>query len=368
MVPYPFSEGNQSWPRHQWYIAAWSREVGSVPLMRKILDQEIVFFRTASGRATAVSGLCPHRQMPLATAQIVDDQLICPYHGAAFDAEGRCARLPFQEHIPGAMNLRSFAVEEKGPFIWVWDGDASTADIGLLPDVSSLGLMNENYSLFGCGLRHVRARSQIVLENLFDHSHITFTHAASLGTRTQAEGPPKSFDITDRAGYLAFRHSSPCRPVTEAMRLLFPAIGSFMRVDYRVELFGVALVNTVGTESVSCDEQGESQATAGRMNFFHGITPETATTTHYFLGGTRDFGQDNDDYTSVLAERNERVVDEDIKLLESIEPYLERTDARSEPNFTTDATAIRVRRRIERLMQEGAGAGHVTAETAPEAF
>ncbi len=366
MAPYPFSASDRPYPRQQWYIAAWSRELGPAPLMRKILGQDMILYRSAAGRAVAVSGLCPHRRMPLTTARIVDDEIICPYHGAAFDTAGHCSRLPFQSHVPRGMDLTSFAVVEQGPLIWIWGGDAAGADLTRLPDTASLGLSGEGRELFGCGLRHVRARSQIVLENLFDHSHISFTHHASLGTRSAAEGPPRSVDITDRPGYLAFRHSSPLRPSDEVIQTLFPGIGPFMRVDFRVELFGVGLVNTVGTESVSCDDQGRSLAVAGRMNFLHGITPETDTTTHYFLGGTRDFGLENQHYTRELADRNARVVDEDIRLLEAIETHLDGVDARNEPNFTTDAAAIRVRRRIEKLLEDETERASVISAKATE--
>lgn len=351
VAPYPFSAGDKSFPQRQWYIAAWSQEVVSAPLMRKLLGHEIVLYRTAAGQVTAVSGLCPHRRMPLASAQIVDDQLICPYHGAAFDAEDRCASLPFQSKIPGAMRLKSFVVEERAPFIWIWGGDPASADMTCLPDTTSLTAPGGNMVLSGFGLKHVRARSQLLLENLFDKSHISFTHPVTLGIRTTSDGPQQSPEVIDRHNYLAFHHLSPMRAPDATMRAFFPDIGPFMRVEYRAELFGVGLVNAAGTECISCDGNGACLTVAGRMNFLHGITPETDRTTHYFMAVSRDFAPENEDYTALLGERNRLVADEDIKVLEAIEPYLDTADARDEPNFVTDAAAIRVRRRIEKLLR-----------------
>lgn len=64
----------------------------------------------------------------------------------------------------------------------------------------------------------------------------------------------------------------------------------------------------------------------------------------------RNFALDNELVSNSYAERNDHVVLEDIKVLEAIEPCLAEADAAHEPNFVTDAAAIRMRRRIESLL------------------
>jgi vanillate O-demethylase monooxygenase subunit len=87
------------------------------------------------------------------------------------------------------------------------------------------------------------------------------------------------------------------------------------------------------------------------MNFVHGETPATETTTHYFAGMTRDFALDNAELSAALTERNERVIAEDVAMLEAIEPHLDAyADSAAEINFPADAAAMRVRRRMERLI------------------
>ncbi|MFT8804245.1 MAG: hypothetical protein ABF876_02435 [Acetobacter aceti] len=90
---------------------------------------------------------------------------------------------------------------------------------------------------------------------------------------------------------------------------------------------------------------------AGDLVFFHAITPETDHSTHYFSGIMRNFSLDSELVSNSHTERNDQVVNEDIRILEAIEPCLAGADATGEPNFVTDAAAARVRRRIEALME-----------------
>lgn len=69
---YPFKT-NQSYPRNQWYIGAFSHEVGRTPMERTLLDEPVVFYRTEAGRAIAVAGRCPHRRFPMVRAEVVGD-------------------------------------------------------------------------------------------------------------------------------------------------------------------------------------------------------------------------------------------------------------------------------------------------------
>ncbi|NHN92820.1 aromatic ring-hydroxylating dioxygenase subunit alpha [Acetobacter sicerae] len=356
MAFYPFTAAGQAYPRNQWYVAAWSHEIGEKPLMRTIAGEHIIVYRQRSGDVAAVSALCPHRQMPLETAEIVNDQIVCPYHGAAFGSDGVCVHLPFQKHVPAGMDLKSFHVVESTPFIWLWVGAGKAPDMSRLPFARSLQPEAGQTLLFGLKTFHVRARSQIVLENLFDQSHISFTHPLTLGQRCAANGPTRPSEIIDDENHLAFLRLSPAKDTDEALRALFPDISAKMRIKGRSELFGVGLVIAAGSEIIACDAEGEPASSMGDLVFFHAITPETDHSTHYFAGIMRDFALDDDAISNSYSERNDQVVREDIRVLEAIEPYLTEADVSDEPNFVTDAAAVRVRRRIEALMENNPAA------------
>ncbi|WP_252345367.1 aromatic ring-hydroxylating dioxygenase subunit alpha [Gluconobacter sp. P1C6_b] len=250
------------------------------------------------------------------------------------------------------MDLKSFPFVEQKPFVWIWADLETPADMSRLPDTASLFSHDTEKLLFGTGTCHVEARSQIVLENLFDQSHISFTHPASLGSRSCEDGPAKACAMLEEPTRLCFHHPLKAFPTADAMTAFFPGIGRTMGIRSRAELFGVSLVVAAGSEIVSCDEDGHAQESMGHLEFLHGITPETDTTTHYHFAILRDFATDSDDISEQYASRNREVIAEDVRVLNAIEPCLDQARVCGEPNFVTDAEAIHVRRRIEKLILE----------------
>ncbi|MDB5460472.1 MAG: Rieske (2Fe-2S) domain protein [Caulobacteraceae bacterium] len=348
MSHYPFA-GPHRFARNQWYIGAWSAEVGPEPLGRTILGEDVVFYRTSSGDVAALSGICPHRWAPLAKGRVVEDAIQCPYHGAAFDRSGRCTLVPSQPRTPPTLRLRAYPVIERGPCIWIWPGDADLADALLLPDQDSLGLGAAGWRADYGGPVLVNARAQIILENLFDQSHINFVHPQTLGG-PESRSDPHQDEVFDTRDRFCVVHRMAARATDDSVRALFPDAGDYVAAHLHVELLGVSLIDAVGSRTFSTDAAGGAPRALGCMNFVHGLTPQTPTTTHYFNAVTRNFALDIAELSTFLVEHNAKVMREDIALLEAIELSLDRVaDARKEVTFAADAVAMQVRRRIERI-------------------
>jgi vanillate O-demethylase monooxygenase subunit len=113
--------------RDQWYVGAWSDEVGRVPLGRTILGEDIVFYRTEAGKPVALANHCAHRRLPLTEGRLRGDTIECGYHGLVYDESGRCVKIPGQE-APRGIGVRSYPVIERDQFVSVWIGDHALAD------------------------------------------------------------------------------------------------------------------------------------------------------------------------------------------------------------------------------------------------
>lgn len=350
MTFYPFDDG-APYPRDQWYIAAWSTELGPTPLGRTILGEPVVMYRAADGDPVALSGVCPHRWMPLAKGQVVDDSLVCPYHGMRFDRLGRCHSAPAQERAPPSCRLNRYPLIERAPCLWIWPGAPELADPAAIPDGRLVGLGAADWRQDLAIAIPVKARAQLLLENLFNESHIPQVHALSLPAPVQQnfQSEARVEESIDRFAVIRTRRVAP---TDDSMRTAFPKVGPFFVSELYTELFGVSLVNSVGSHTFDASPEGEKGVCVGRMNFIHGITPETPNTTHYFTAITRDFSRADDAISAALCEHNARVAQEDVSTLEAIEPYLcSHADARREVNLASDVMAVRVRNRIRELIR-----------------
>ena len=68
--------------RNSWYVAGISSEIATELTPLRILDENIVLYRTKSGEPVALEDSCPHRRLPLSKGRLLNDKIECGYHGA----------------------------------------------------------------------------------------------------------------------------------------------------------------------------------------------------------------------------------------------------------------------------------------------
>src|SRR6478735_7230328 len=74
-----------------WYCVGFGHELAPGGLIsRRLAGEEIVVFRTRSGRAVAVGAWCPHMGAHFGRtgATVEGESLRCAFHGFAFDGSG----------------------------------------------------------------------------------------------------------------------------------------------------------------------------------------------------------------------------------------------------------------------------------------
>jgi vanillate O-demethylase monooxygenase subunit len=111
-----------------WYPLAWSRDVGRSLTTRRVVEVDLVVYRTAAGTVTALDDACPHKLAPLSIGTLKDDQIECGYHGLTFDCAGRCVRVPGQANVPPSIKVRAYPTVESMGLVWVWMGRPERAD------------------------------------------------------------------------------------------------------------------------------------------------------------------------------------------------------------------------------------------------
>ena len=166
--------------RNTWYVAAWADEVGTALLPRRLLDQPVVLYRTANGKAMALADRCPHRFAPLSMGRLVDDVIECAYHGLRFDRSGACTFSPHGNGmIPPKARVRSFLLIERHALLWIWMGDIEAADPDLIPEFAFLE--DSSYQNVK-GYTLADGHFELMTDNIMDLGHIEFLHPGLLGS------------------------------------------------------------------------------------------------------------------------------------------------------------------------------------------
>ena len=335
---------NPPFPLDAWYAAAYDVEVRRELLARTICGKKIVLFRRQDGAAAALADACWHRLLPLSKGRLEGDELVCGYHGIAYDPRGRCTFMPSQETINPSASVRAYPVVERHRFIWIWPGDPALADPAKIPDMH----WNHDPSWAGDGkLIPVKCDYRLVVDNLMDLTHETFVHGSSIGNRAVAEAP---FDVT---------HSGRFATVTRWMRDVDPPpfwaaqLGKPGKVDrWQIIRFeapctvvidvGVALAGT------GAPEGDRSQGVNGHV--LNTITPETDGTCLYFWAFARNYRLEEQRLTHELREGVARIFREDETILEAQQSALDEHPDHVFYNLNIDAGAMWARRLIDRMI------------------
>lgn len=349
---YPLDSG-EVYPHNEWYIAAWADEVTRTPMERKFLGIPVVLYRTESGEPAALFGLCPHRLYPLIKGELIGDAIKCGYHGITFDKSGKCTSVPSQDEIPSRFATRRFPVIEKGPLIWIWMGEESSADVAKIPDTESVGIGNTAWRFDKVNLYYLNARYQILIDNLMDLSHVPFIHAKTIPMidDSMLPLPPK---MKSEGGRYTVTRNYPLKPVDGFEAFLHPDLAGQMSHQQIVsDYFGPNLI-IAGGFYVRVEGTNHTRMN----NFMHGITPESPTSTHYFFGLTRNFRLEDDGLSEFFTDHGYPATLEDVSALEAIELNIERFgDVRGELSCRADSGALKVRRLLS---------AQIKAESAPQ--
>jgi vanillate O-demethylase monooxygenase subunit len=145
----------------------------------------MVFFRGTEG-LTALEDFCPHRGA-LSLGFVREGVLVCGYHGLAVGCTGKVSHMPGQR--VGGFPVRRFAVVERHGFIWVWPGEAETADEGKMP---VLHWAESAEWAYGGGYYHIACDYRLMIDNLMDLTHETYVHAGSIGQKEIDEAPVRT--------------------------------------------------------------------------------------------------------------------------------------------------------------------------------
>lgn len=325
----------------QWYVAGLASDFGQALVARTLLGRQLLLYRTEAGQPVALQDRCPHRSYPLSHGQREGDVVRCGYHGIAFDASGRCVDIPSQDNRPPSVQVISYALVERGPLVWLWAGDPSTADERLLPDTGWLTSPDWRHAI---GYLNLRANYVTLHENLLDLTHFTYLHPSTLGTPEVARTEPKVEVTADR---VRITRSVPRCAVPPIYRCT--GITGEMSRHTVSDFHSPALHQAVAT-MVDLDPQSDARREFN-VAITHYLTPASAGETHYWFTFARDFALDNDSVTAQMRDHAVQTFNEDKFALEAID-RIHGTEADAQPgevHVKADAAGVAMRRLLHRM-------------------
>ena len=324
---------------NDWYVAAFAEEIKDQLLARTLLGRRLVLYRTSAGHVVALEDRCPHRSMPLSAGTLTQDTIVCGYHGLRFNAEGDCIEVPSQASCPKNIGIRAYRTHERGAVVWIWMGEAAQADLSQLPPQDWMDSAEWERSQGYLSLQGSYVRLH---ENLLDLTHLSFLHAKSFGTPDYAKAAFES--VIGDGQFALLRNVVPTTlPPVWARPTGLTGPGQAARI-VRSEFLSPGL-HEVSVTFYDC-HLPDSERPQFRIRTAHMPTPETATSTHYFIVHGRDFALGDPSTTRFMHEQLFVAFQEDVDGLALQEQALAQTRPEDLYEFSVaaDAPAVAMRR------------------------
>ncbi len=187
--------------RQYWMPAAMSTELPSPdcpPLRMRLLGENLIAFRTTSGKVGVIANACPHRGASMFFGRNEEEGLRCVYHGWKFDTAGNCVDMPSEpaeSNFKSKVHAAAYQTQERNGLIWVYMGPRQVAPP--LPDLEANMLAEGEYSI---GAYSSECNWLQSLEGDYDTIHWSFLHMGAVDPEEYAQGSNESYALKNRWG------------------------------------------------------------------------------------------------------------------------------------------------------------------------
>lgn len=333
-----YDQGN--FPLNCWYVAAAGDEIGAELVSRRLLGRAVVLFRQSNGAVAALEDRCAHRGAPLSLGALVNDQVVCPYHGFTYAASGACVRVPSQLNVPYGAQVRSYPVREDGPFVWIWLGAEARSRHVEPPAIPALA--DASWTVQG-GVTEIAANYMLLHDNALDRTHFPYVHPHRIHRGYVAGPPPLNIEVTETT--VSYSRTFAPAPLAdwqhEATGL--PSDGEYTQRE----------TGTFVSPALHVDEMGivGPDGTVFCIQFIRAFTPVDAAHTRVLWRAARNYAPDDPSVTERLREVYEGTMIEDQPLLEAIQAA-SPGGAGYGVSAAADAAAIRAYQIVEAMLAE----------------
>lgn len=313
--------------RRCWHPVGYADDLGASPVRAILLGEPVVLWRDSTGAAHALRDICIHRGTALSLGRVVDDQLMCPYHGWRYGQDGICKAIPQladPSRVPGKARVAAYTCQERYGMLWV-SLDEPRWPLPEIPELEAPG----DWQVVRCGPYAWRCDASRQVENFTDFGHFPWVHPGLLGDPERPVVPKHSVQIDGHI--LRYEVVRPEAPNSEE----FPVFANEQRTaPERHSRYQLHLPYTIVLRLDWGGERG--------MVYFFASQPAGDEACVGRLLIARNYDQDQ--APERLQQFEDTIFEQDRQVVESQRPEKVPFDLAAEMHLKFDAVAVAYRR------------------------
>jgi vanillate O-demethylase monooxygenase subunit len=309
---------------NHWYPVSLSNQLGGSPISVQVLGEKLVVFRTKRG-VHAFKDLCIHRGVPLSFGKLINDELVCAYHGWCYAPDGSCSRIPSQpagQAIPEKAKAIVYSCLEQYDLVWVCLGKPNK------PPFEIKEYSDMDYMSAQCGPYTIQAAGPRIIENFLDVSHLMFVHEGMLGDSGYPE--VSDYQVKWEGEILRSDEIQIFQPNADGR-------GKEVYNRYVYEVWGPLTARLKKTDRGSDDV----------FSLVLIVTPHTEGSSTAFMIKSRNFGFDIPN--EVFIQFQDKLIEQDRVILESQQPEMLPLDLQTEMHHKSDRLSISYRKWLREI-------------------
>ena len=305
-----------------WHVVARSADLQEGGIAKaRLLGEDLALWRVGGG-VNAWQDLCMHRGTRLTLGHVEKDRLVCGYHGWTYDATGQCVYFPAHpdQTPPPTAHARVYAAREGYGYVWASLG-APRADLPTFPEWD-----DPSYRKIVCSPFMYNAAAPRAVENFLDVGHFPFVHGGLLGD-------------TDHTAIEDYQVSStPEGILATDVKVWQPdpdgtGVGKYVNYTYGTRRPFTAFFS----------KEGNGQKYMIQLN----VTPVDELNSIAWMCIAMNYGHDIPE--GELKAFQEKIVSQDIPVVESQRPERLPLDLQAELHLRSDRIAVAYRRWLKQL-------------------